>query len=234
MKTLALASLPIACLAIGCSSAQPIPHAAEAPIGLRAAHVDPIAFDSINDEENPYVSQPSDPRSVGDWVTTELTNGGRPVTVQQRVLSRDGAMSVVEVAIKDGPRTHTFRLRSEATRAGDQVLDVTRVESGVEHASTLAAYEAVMQKTVPNVERNDGMMDTEPVAIDVGARKIAAVRTTYKVVVNGKPATMSVIHSDTFAWGDLGGDIVTEAGKTLYSTRIVDTGSAPRAVASEK
>jgi hypothetical protein len=78
------------------------------------------------------------------------------------------------------------------------------------------------------------MMDTEPVAVDVGARKIAAVRTTYKVVVNGKPATMSVIHSDTFAWGDLGGDIVTEAGKTLYSTRIVDTGSAPRAVASEK
>jgi hypothetical protein len=53
-------------------------------------------------------------------------------------------------------------------------------------------------------------------------------------VVNGKPATMSVIHSDTFAWGDLGGDIITEAGKKLYTTRIVDTGSAPRAVASER
>jgi hypothetical protein len=232
MKTLAL-SLPAVCLVLGCSSTQPVPRAAEAPIGLRAARVLP-AFDSINDEDNPYVSQVSDPRSVGDWVTTELTNGGKPVTIQQRVLSRDGAMSVVEVAIKDGARAQTFRVRSEATRAGDQVLDVTRVENGVEHASTVAAYEGAMQKTVPNVERNDGMMDTEPVVIDVGARKVAAVRTTYKVIVNGKPATMSVVHSDTFAWGDLGGDIVTAAGKTLYTTHIVDTGSAPRAVASEK
>jgi hypothetical protein len=193
-----------------------------------------MTFDSIDDEANPYVTQPSDPRSVGDWITTELTNGGKPVTVQQRVLSRDGAMTVVEVAIKDGAKAQTFRLRSEATLAGDQVLDVTTVIGGVEHASTIAAYEGAMQRTVPNVERNDGMLDTEPVAIDVGGRKVEAVRTTFKVVVNGKPATMSVIHSDTFAWGDLGGDIITEAGKKLYTTRIVDTGSAPRAVASER
>jgi len=111
---------------------------------------------------------------------------------------------------------------------------VTKVEKGVEHASTMAAYEAALQKTVPNVERNDGTVDVEPVTLDVAGKKIDAVRTTYKVVAAGKPATMSVVHSDAFAWGDLGGDIVTDTGKTLYSTKVVDMGTATRAVADLK
>jgi hypothetical protein len=119
-------------------------------------------------------------------------------------------------------------------RGGEQLLDVTRVENGIEHASTMAAYDAAMQKTVPSVERNDGMLDSEPVSIDVGGRKIEAQKTTYKVIVAGKPATMSVIHADSFAWGDLGGDIITNTGKTLYTTRVVDTGSTAKAVATER
>lgn len=226
------ALLPLAAL-LGCTASQHAPRVAETRI-VRSAHELPMTFDSIDDQENPYAAQSADPRSVGDWVTTELTNAGRPITVQQRVLSRDGAESVIEVAIKDGKKTQTFRLRSETTRAGERILDVTRVEAGVEHATTMAAYDAAMQKTVPSVERNDGMLDSEPVAIDIGGRKVDATRTTYKVIVAGKPATMSVIHSDAFAWGDLGGDIVTEAGKTLYSTRVVDTGSPTKAVATER
>ncbi len=224
-------SLFAATVLLGCSSTQPAPKVAQAPIGARVL---PMTFDSIDDQENPYVSQLEDPRGVGDWVTTELTNAGRPITIQQRVLSRNGAESVVEVAIKDGKSSQTFRVRSETTRGGEQILDVTRFEGGIEHASSIAAYDAAMQKTVPSVERNDGMLDVEPVTLEIGGRKVDAVRTTYKVVVAGKPATMSVIHSDTFAWGDLGGDIVTESGKTLYTTRVLDTGSPAKAVASER
>ncbi len=125
-------------------------------------------------------------------------------------------------------------MRTQTTAAGEQVLDVTKVEGGIEHATTMATYEAALQKTVPSVDRNDGMIDVEPVTIDLGSRKIEAVRTTYKVVAGGKPATMSVIHSDAFAWGDLGGDIVTESGKKLYSTRVVEAGDATAAVADRK
>jgi len=125
-------------------------------------------------------------------------------------------------------------MRTQTTRAGEQVLDVTRVDGGVEHASTLAAYEAAMQKTVPTVDRNDGMLDHEPVTVDLGTRKIEAVRTTYKVVVGGKPATMSVIHNDGFAWGDLGGEIITESGKKLYSTKVVEAGSGTTEVAASR
>ena len=192
-----------------------------------------MTFDSIDDQENPYVAQSTDTRSVGDWVTTEFAKAdGKPMTVQQRVLSRDGAASVVEVVIKDGKTAQTFRMRTQTTRAGEQVLDVTKVEGGTEHASTLAQYEAAMQKTVPTVDRNDGMLDTEPVTVDLGTRKIEAVRTTYKVIVAGKPATMSVIHNDGFAWGDLGGEIVTESGKKVYSTRVVESGTTSEASAS--
>lgn len=231
MKRIAL--LPISALVFGCS-AHHAPAIAEAPIALHSAKVIPMTIDTVADEENPYVAQSTDTRSVGDWVTTEFASNGKPITVQQRVLSRDGAASIVEVAIKDAAKTQTFRLRTQTTRAGEQVLDVTRVEGGVEHATTMAVYEAALQKTVPAVDRNDGMIDVEPVTIDVGSRKIEAVRTTYKVVAGGKPATMSVIHSDAFAWGDLGGDIVTDSGKKLYSTRVTEAGNATTAVADRK
>lgn len=246
MKRIAL-TLPLSLLVFGCSTVHHVPAMAESPLALRGQHTIPMTFDTIDDQENPYIAQSTDPRSVGDWVTTEFAVNGKPITVRQRVLSRDGATSVIEVAIidgaaaggtsstrKDGARTQTFRLRSETTRAGEQVLDVTKIEGGIEHATTAAAYEAALQKTVPSVERNDGMLDSEPVTIDIGGRKVEAVRTTYKVVALGKPATMSVIHSDGFAWGDLGGDIVTETGKKLYSTRVVESGHTTTAVADRK
>jgi len=229
MKAIALSlALP---LCFGCA-AHHAGTVAEAPVGFHPQVV-PMTFDSI-DDENPYVAHSNDARAVGDWIATDFVANGKPITVRQRVLSRDGAMSVTEVAIVDGKTTQTFRLRSETTKSGEHPLDVTKVEKGVEHASTMAAYEAALQKTVPNVERNDGTVDVEPVTLDVAGKKIDAVRTTYKVVAAGKPATMSVVHSDAFAWGDLGGDIVTDTGKTLYSTKVVDMGTATRAVADLK
>lgn len=228
-KTLLLPLL----LVLGCAAGRDAT-VAQSALKLKSDHVIPMSFDGIDDEENPYTTQSADSRSVGDWVTTEFAINGKPVTVQQRVLSRDGAASVVEIAIKDGSRTQTFRIRTSTTRAGEQITDVTKVDGAIEHATTMAVYEAALQKTVPNVQRNDGIIDAEPVTVDVGSRKVEAVRTTYKVVVAGKPATMSIVHSDAFAWGDLGGDIVSDSGKTLYSTRVVESGGATRAVADLK
>lgn len=231
MKRIAL-SLALPLMTFGCA-AHHASAVAEAPIAFHATHVIPMTFDSI-DDDNPYIARSNDPRGVGDWIATEFVANGKPITVRQRVLSRDGAMSVTEIAIVDGKKTQTFRLRSETTRAGEHPLDVTKVENGIEHATSMAAYEAALQKTVPNVERNDGTIDAEPVTLDVAGHKVEAVRTTYKVIAAGRPATMSVIHSDAFAWGDLGGDIVTDGGKTLYSTHVVDMGGGTRAVADLK
>ncbi len=214
----------------GCAAAQ---HTSVAQTRV-SMHVIPMRIDTDDlDDDNPYIAKGSqDARKVGDWMTTHFAAGTKmSVTTPQRVIARDGSSSIVEVAITDGARAQTFRLRTAAGTAGEQVLDVTRVENGIEHASSLAAYEAAMQKTIPNVERNDGVIDTEPVTLDVAGRKVEAMRTTYKVVYNGKPATMSVLHSDAFAWGDFGGDIVSMDGKVLYSTHITDAGNDTTAVA---
>jgi hypothetical protein len=244
MKKMALAPIILvvsAASAIACSAHRD-GAVAQTALKLKSDHVIPMNFDGIDDEENPYTTESADSRSVGDWITTEFASNGKPITVQQRVLSRDGAASVVEVAIKDGKKTQTFRIRTSTTRAGEQVTDVTKVDGSpdhmVEHATTMAIYEAALQKTVPNVDRNDGVVDVEPVTMDLGSQKIEAVRTTYKVVVAGKPATMSIVHSDAFAWGDIAGDIVSDSGpnrgKTLYSTRVVESGDKTRAVADLK
>ncbi len=230
MKKMALAPLFVL---LGCS-AHHDGTLAQTALKLRSDHVIPMTFDGIDDEENPYAQQSTDARNVGDWVTTEFAQNGKPITVQQRVLSRDGAASVVEVAIKDGKKMQTFRIRTSSTRAGEQITDVTKVDGAIEHATTMATYEAALQKTVPNVDRNDGVVDVEPVTLDIGASKVAAVRTTYKVVVAGKPATMSIVHSDAFAWGDLAGDIVSDSGKTLYTTRVVESGDQTRAATALK
>ena len=232
MKRIAL--LPLSMFAfVGCTAAHH-PTVAQSPIG--SMHVIPMTITDDLDDDNPYVAKGSpDARKVGDFVTTQFAQGTKaPITTQQKVLARDGTTSVVEVAIKDGKRTQTFRLRTAAGTAGEQVLDVTRVENGIEHASSVAAYEAAMQKTVPNVERNDGVLDTEPVTVEVGGRKVEAMRTTYKVSYAGKAATMSVIHADAFAWGDLGGDIVATDGKVLYSTHIVDAGSETKKAVADR
>jgi hypothetical protein len=226
MKRIVL--LPVSLFLFGGCSAAHHGAVAQAPIGPASMHVIPRRFEAEELEENPYVAKGSaDPRQVGDYITTEFAQGSgkKAITTQQRILARDGTTSVVEVAIKDGAHTQLFRLRTAAGVAGEQVLDVTRVQNGIEHASTLAAYEAAMQRTVPNVERNDGVLDSEPVTVDVGGRKVDATRTTYKVSYNGKAATMSVVHADGFAWGDLGGDIVADDGKVLFSTHIVEAGS---------
>jgi hypothetical protein len=220
-------------VAAGCA-AHPVTSVAQAPITSGSMHVYPMTIDTDLDNTNPYLATATDSRKVGDWIATDFVSAGKHVTVRQRLLSRDGAMSVTEVAVVDHGRTQTFRLRSQTTASGEDILGVTKIVAGVEHATTMAAYDAALRKTVPDVERNDGTVDAEPVTVDVGGRKIDAVRTTYKVIVNGKPATMSVVHSDAFAWGDLGGDVITDSGKTLYSTHVVDMGGQTRAVADLK
>ena len=50
-----------------------------------------------------------------------------------------------------------------------------------------------------------------------------------------REATLSTIESPAFAWGDVGGEIVTAKGKVLYRAEVIDAGhddAAARAAAS--
>ena len=169
-------------------------------------------------------------RIAGDYLVREITTANKTLVMTERVLSKDGAVAVLEVSFKVGNKADTYRVRVEETAAGEQTTDVTKVVAGAEHAFGVPAYEALLQKTVPAVQSNDGMLDAEPVVVDVAGKQVAATHTEYKVMIGGKPATMSVIENKAF--GDMGGEIATADGKVVYRARILEIGSAPVGTAS--
>ena len=220
------AILPLGLLAVvfatGCASSRSPAAVAQAPVRTAAAQV-PMVFDSIDDDAYaPAATAPTAPgRNPGDFVVTEIASAGRktPLVLTQRVLTRDGGSMTVEVSLADGKKTDTFRVHFD----GEQIAEVTKVLAGVEHASTAAAYEALMAKTVPAVDRNDGVVDSEPVSVSVAGKSVAATRTSYKVSMGGKEATMTVTQSDRFAWGDVEGEIADKTGKMIYRARVLET-----------
>ena len=213
--------------AAGCAASRSPNAIAQAPLRPTSGALVPMAFDGIDDDAYgpaPSAAAPTAPgKNPGDFIVTEIAQVGKktPLVLTQRVIARDGATMVIEYELKDGAKTETFRVRT----AGEQVAEVTKIISGVEHASNAAAYDAMMARTVPNVTRNDGVTDSEPTEVSFGGKSAAATRTSYKIAIGGKPATMTVTQSDKFAWGDVEGEITDAAGKMVYRARVVESGS---------
>ncbi len=49
-------------------------------------------------------------------------------------------------------------------------------------------------------------------------------KTSYRVRVGKKKATLRTVESEGFAWGDLGGEITAGNGKVLYRAEVVELG----------
>ncbi len=229
-KHIALLST-LSILGVACGGAVQPAQIAQTPItSAKASHLVPVVIDTdAYDAPEPAVALAST-RAAGDYLVREITTANKTLVMTERVLSKDGAVAVLEISFKDGNKADTYRVRVEETAAGEQATDVTKVLGGVEHAFGVQAYEALLQKTVPAVQSNDGMIDAEPIVVEVGGKQVAATRTEYKVMIGGKPATMSVIENKAF--GDMGGEIATADGKILYRARITEIGTAPVGTAS--
>lgn len=227
-KHIALLST-LSILGVACGGATQHAQIAQTPItSAKASHVVPVMIDT-DAYDTPAVRLTS-ARVAGDYLVREITTANKTLVLTERVLSKDGAVAVLEVSFKEGNKADTYRVRVEETAAGEQTTDVTKVVAGAEHAFGVPAYEALLQKTVPAVQSNDGMLDAEPIVVDVRGKSFAATRTEYKVMIGGKPATMSVIENK--ALGDMGGQIATADGKVLYRARIIEIGTAPVGTAS--
>jgi hypothetical protein len=225
--TTGLLVLSLFAAATGCASSAKPSTVAQAPLRPTSTALVPMAFDSIDDDAygpaDTSLAKTAPGKNPGDFVVTEIAQAGKktPLVLTQRVISRDGNTMFVEYELKDGTKAETFRVRTE----GEQIAEVTKVVGGVEHASTVAAYDAMMAKTIPNVTRNDGAIDSEPAEVSFGGKTATATRTSYKVAAAGKPATMTITQSDKFAWGDLEGEITDATGKTIYRARVVESGT---------
>ncbi|MBI2389545.1 MAG: hypothetical protein HYV09_08105 [Deltaproteobacteria bacterium] len=177
-------------------------------------------------------------RQPGDFVVFRFSGTFHkgPITLTERVIAREGSVLVVDftlaetVATAKGPITREQTLRAKIdTKIGGrgQVFGVSKIEGAAATPATVADWEAMMAKTVVSADANEETFGTEEVTVKVGAKDLAADRTVYKVLIGDKSATMTITQSDAFAWGDLGGEIVTEDGSVLYRAEIVDAGSTP-------
>ena len=177
----------------------------------------------VDDAKMPMLSAP------GDFVVLRFTGSYRktPVTLSQRVLSRDGTVALVEMTITEAKKSQTIRARIDRPALGpEQVLDVVRVENGKEKSATVGVYDAFMQKTMPDVDSNEETLGTDEATVSMGGKEMAGKVTRYKVRMGGKDATMSIFHADGFAWGDIAGEIQSADGKTIYKAEVTELGSA--------
>lgn len=178
----------------------------------------------------------ADDRSVGDYVTYAFSGAYRksPLKLTQRVVARGQGSITIDYAFTEKDRTETLRvtLGTEKKTKGT-VLEVARMgEGGALAPATAAELEKRMAATSAIADENEALMDKEQTTLKIGESEISATRSKYKVRIGGKSATLETTESDAFAWGDLGGKIVTSDGKVYFQAEVVDAGSSKTARAS--
>jgi hypothetical protein len=230
LLTLATASI----LALGCGrAALDRAAAAPAPAALETAPTAKAPAPAPSEDAKPGVgvevdsaATPSAVRMPGDFVVYRFTGSFRrkPLTLTERVVARKGAVLTIDLVVAEGDQREELRVRiDEASPTRNEVIGVARLVRGVEKPATVEAYEALMARTVLAADSNEALVGTEEVTVEIGGATIPAKRTTYRVRVGKRHATLQTLESPAFAWGDVGGEI-TAGGKVLYRAEVVEAG----------
>jgi hypothetical protein len=163
-------------------------------------------------------------RNVGDFVTYRFSGAFRkaPVAITEKVVARKGGLLLVDVVMDDGKKKEELLVKMTDD---SEVRAVSRLVNGVETATDAAAFERMFAKATLAADANEATLGTQAISVDVGGKPLAAQQTTFRVRVGKKTATMKTLESASFAWGDLGGEITTEDGKTLYKAEVVEVGT---------
>jgi hypothetical protein len=165
-------------------------------------------------------------RMPGDFVVYRFTGSFRkaPLTLTEKVVARSGGILTIDFAAQEGDARDELRVKfDETSPSHNEVVSVARLVSGVEKPAAIEAYEALMGRTTLTADQNEAVVGTEDVTVDVGGASVSAKRTTYRVRVGKKQATLKTLESSTFAWGDVGGEI-TANGKVLYRAEVIEAG----------
>lgn len=230
LLTLAMASF----LATGCARANLAPSAAT-PASARAEKA-PAAEATAEATPEPAVAA-SEPettgaRKAGDFIVYRFSGSFRkaPLTLTERVIDRRGAMLTVEITAEEGDTKRQLRVKiNEASAVKNDVVAVSVIEGGTEKPAGIEAYEALLADTSLAADENEAMLGAEDTMLDVGGAPLPVRKTTYRVRVGKKSATLRTVESEGFAWGDLGGEITAGNGKVLYRAEVVELGHSDAA-----
>lgn len=236
LLTLATASI----FALGCGSAaleQAAPTAPIAPAVVmeKAAATPAVAGATKADETQkpavaPAITGALASRKVGDFVVYRFTGSFRKatLTLTEKVVAKKGTILTIDLTADEAGKREELRVKiDEATGAHGEVLSVSKLEGGIEKPESMAAYEALMARTALAADENEAALGTDDITVDVGGAQLACKRSSFRVRVgNNHGATLKTIESDAFAWGDVGGEITAQNGKTLYRAEVIEVGHA--------
>jgi hypothetical protein len=229
LLTLAMASL----LATGCAGVSPTPTVAT-PASARA-EVPAAAAEEATAKAAPAPdataseAETTGARKAGDFIVYRFTGSFRktPLTLTERVIDRRGAMLTVDITAEEGESKRQLRVKiNEASAVKNDVVAVSVIEGGAEKPAGIEAYEALLADTSLAADENEAMLGAEDAMLDVGGAPLPVRKTSYRVRVGKKAATLRTIESEGFAWGDLGGEITAGNGKVLYRAEVVELGHA--------
>jgi len=232
--SLAIASI----LATGCGHTALAPHTAksstpkaalastkdEAP---KAARDDAASTKETAKDQTESSGQPA--RNPGDFVVYRFSGSYRdkPLVLSERVVEKSNDRLTMAVTLDDGDAKHEFRVTlDESSAAPGEVVSVTRLEDGASRPMSVEEYESLLAITSLAADENEAELGAEDVLLDVDGSKMPCRKTSYRVRIGKRHATMHTLESAVFAWGNMGGEITTDSGKVIYRAEVVETGHA--------
>ena len=239
MKLLGTTLVALVALSVGCAS-RPTPASAPTDAAEGAPHeVDQALSDKHDasaDVAAAVAPELSESRVVGDYVTFAFSGAYRkaPLKLTQRVVAKTDASITIDYTFAEAKKTETLRVSYATTgKARGDILEVAAVDAkGAVTASSRAAFEAKMADTAAMTDQNEGLSDERALTVKVGQADVPAKRSTFKVRIGQKAATLETTASEAFAWGDLGGKITTADGKVFFNAELVDAGGPASARAA--
>lgn len=168
-------------------------------------------------------------RKVGDFHVYQYSGSAlkQPATLTEQVVGMKGQALVVDFVLEQGGDMSGLRVLMDSE---DRILSVARITADGEAPATLADYDAMMARTQLVPDSNDRTLTSDHTSCMVGDESVDCDVTVYRVTLGGKNAKLSVTTSDKLPGRDVGGDIVSEDGKVLYSARLVERGNQPPAI----
>jgi hypothetical protein len=165
-------------------------------------------------------------RRVGDYHVYRYTGSfaKEPLTLTEQVVGKEGEALLVDFVLEEGEKMTALRVRMHTD---GEVLSVRRITDDGDVVATLADYDAMMKRTELLPDTNDEMLGTDHTSCLVGDEQVDCDMTTYKVTLGAKQAKLMITKSARVPGRDIGGDIVAEDGKVLYSARLVERGNEP-------
>jgi hypothetical protein len=202
--------------AFGCGTRAMVPRVTTA----KAEVDEKVALELPDADDYPALTRA---RQIGDYVVYRFTGSYReaPVEVTHTVVDRDDEILVVDVNIED--RGAQERLRMRIAEDGD-IISVARWEGNVLRPFGIHAFENLMSQLTLAADENLGLIAEGKDRLDVAGEPVDATISRYRVRVGAHDAVLVTASAPGYRWGDVGGEIRTDAGKVLYKAEIVEAG----------